>query len=132
MSKQRVAGLGPLQSAAMEFLWTNGPATVADIVAHLSKPRRAVTYTTVLVALQKLEKKGWVDHEQRGRAYLYRARVSRDDNRSQSLGDMLQGLFSGDVRGLVSQLLYIHPVTDDELRELRQLIDQRRKELKDV
>ncbi|MBX7166059.1 MAG: BlaI/MecI/CopY family transcriptional regulator [Pirellulales bacterium] len=125
-----VKSLGPLQRQLIEFLWDRGPATVAELHERLGAAGHEVTYTTVLVALQKLEKKGWVQHRARGRAYQYSARVSRKQNRTSSLGELLHKHFAGDARELVSQLLELHPASDEELRELRQLIEQRRRELR--
>ncbi len=63
-------GLGELQSEVLQWVWQRGEATVADVVGHLGR-RRPMAYTTVLVAMQKLEKKGWLTHRTQGRAYVY-------------------------------------------------------------
>ena len=57
MGKRHFSGLGKLQAEVMELVWQRGEATVAELVEEISQ-RRRVSYTTVLVAMQKMEKKG--------------------------------------------------------------------------
>ena len=74
----RILGLGSLQSEVMELVWAKKEATVAQLVEAISE-QRSVTYTTVLSAVQKLEKKGWLEHRTEGRAYVYRAVKEKED-----------------------------------------------------
>jgi BlaI family transcriptional regulator, penicillinase repressor len=120
-------GLGDLQAKVMELLWDRGEATVTEVVEHLGK-RKKIIYTTVLVAMQKLEKKGWLTHRVAGRAYVYRPARSRETAQAGLLSEMLSAVFQGDPKLLVSQLLDSRSWTADELSELRRLIEERRKE----
>ena len=125
-----VPGLGSLQSEVMNLIWKKKETTVAQLVDAIGR-RRPIRYTTVLSAVQKLEKKNWVTHRTEGRANVYRARRDRDEVGGRSLRDLLRTVFSGDVRLLLSSLLDDVELSDAQLRELRQLIEQRRKELQD-
>ena len=127
MVRRSLHGLGKLQSEVMEHLWHLGSATVAEVVELIAK-RRPVTYTTVLVAMQKLEKKGWLKHRTKGRAYVYRPARTRQQVHGSLLRDFLHSAFRGDPKLLLAQLLDDHPVSESELAELRRLIDARRKE----
>jgi BlaI family transcriptional regulator, penicillinase repressor len=120
-------GLGRLQAEVLEFVWQRGEATVADVVKHLGR-RRPIVYTTVLVAMQKLEKKGWLGHRVEGRAYVYQPAKSKATAQAGVLSEMLDAVFGGDPKLLVTQLLDSRPWTPEELAGLRQLIEARRKE----
>jgi predicted transcriptional regulator len=126
MPRKSVHGLGSLQSEVMEIVWQRGEATVAAVVDAIAR-RRVVTYTTVLVAMQKLEQKGWLRHRAEGRAYVYEPVRSRDDVRGGVLKELLHGAFAGDPTLLVSQLLDAKPLSRAQLDDLRRLIDERRK-----
>ncbi|HJS07803.1 MAG TPA: BlaI/MecI/CopY family transcriptional regulator [Pirellulales bacterium] len=129
MAKRRtVHGLGELQAEVMEIVWDKGQATVADVVEAISR-RRPVTYTTVLVAMQKLRRKGWLKHKSEGRAYVYSPRRTREQVHGGLLKEFLRSAFGGDARLLLSQLLDAQPMSAPELDELRRLIEQRKKEL---
>lgn len=127
MKERTLHGLGDLQAKVMELLWDRGEATVTEVVEHLGK-RKKIIYTTVLVAMQKLEKKGWLTHRVAGRAYVYRPARSRETAQAGLLSEMLSAVFHGDPKLLVSQLLDSRSWTADELAQLRRLIEDRRKE----
>ncbi|TWT55500.1 BlaI/MecI/CopY family transcriptional regulator [Allorhodopirellula solitaria] len=123
---EKIPGLGSLQSEVMELVWTLEEATVAQLVDAIGK-RRSVSYTTVLSAVQKLEKKGWLQHRTEGRAYVFRAARERTEVGQNKLGELLKTVFSGDPRMLLSSLIDEAGLSDSELSELRNLIDERRK-----
>jgi len=127
VAKQSWPGLGSLQAEVMDFVWAREEATVAEVHEQITA-RRKVTYTTVLAAMQKLEKKGWLKHRQRGRAYVYRPVRSRQATVGRSLRDLVKHAFEGDPKQLLVQLLDDHPMDEAELNELKKLIDARRKE----
>jgi len=125
MSKS-VSGLGSLQSEVMELVWAREEATVAQLLEAISR-KRPITYTTVLSAVQKLEKKGWLKYRVQGRAYVYRAAQQRTEVGRRTLREILKTAFSGDPRLLLSSLLDETHLSNDELLELRKLIEQRQK-----
>jgi len=127
MRRRTLPGLGSLQAEVMEFVWQRGEATVAQTVEHLGR-RRAITYTTVLVAMQKLEKKGWLAHRSEGRAYVYSPARTRETAQAGLLGDLLDAAFGGDPKLLVSQLLDARAWSEEQLAQMRKLIDVRRRE----
>ena len=70
MAQKAVEELGTLQAAALEAVWALGEATVHQVRERLAGPK-PLAYTTVLTALQKLEKAGWLTHRAEGRSYVY-------------------------------------------------------------
>ncbi|HUG91992.1 MAG TPA: BlaI/MecI/CopY family transcriptional regulator [Planctomycetaceae bacterium] len=126
--KQRsLHGLGKLQAEVMEIIWDKAEATVSDVHQVISR-RRPVTYTTVLVAMQKLDKKGWLTHRREGRANVYTPRRSREQANAGLLRELVAVAFQSDPKLLLSHLLDQHPLSQAELTELRQLIEARRRE----
>src|SRR3970040_113931 len=103
MSGRSIHGLGKLQAEVMEIVWDRGEATVTQVVRQ-NETQRPVAYTTVLVAMQKLEKKGWLKHRADGRAYVYRPARSRQQVHGRILRDFLKTAFDGDPRLLLSSL----------------------------
>jgi BlaI family penicillinase repressor len=124
---KKLHGLGSLQSEVMELAWQHGEVTVAQVAEAIGR-RRRVTYTTVLSAMQKLEKKGWLRHRSEGRAYVYSPTRNREQVGGRTLKELLKSSFQGDPRLLLASLLEETRLSDAELKELRQLIDTRRKE----
>lgn len=125
--KRSLHGLGELQAEVMEIVWNLGEATVAQVHERIMLNRK-VTYTTVLVAMQKLDKKGWLKHRTEGRAYVYEPGRSREKAHGNLLNDVLKQAFEGDPHLMLSHLLDQHPMSDSELSELKKLIESKRKE----
>src|SRR5438045_808075 len=104
MNRKSVEELGELQAAVMEAVWELGEASVHQVREMISK-RKELAYTTVLSAMQKLEKAGWLAHRAEGRSYFYRATASRGQGGRSSVQRVLQKVFGGDPMMLFRQLL---------------------------
>lgn len=62
---------GELEERIMRVLWRRGrPATVRDVHGALVKDT-PLAYTTVMTVMDRLWRKGFLQREQRGRAYEY-------------------------------------------------------------
>lgn len=120
--------LGSLQREIMSAVWQAKETTVQQVRDSLAATDRNLAYTTILSAMQKLEKAGWLKHRAEGRTYVYRSAKSWDHESKNSLRRTLQQFFSGNRTLLLQQLLADHDITDEELADLRQLIQQRKKE----
>lgn len=120
-------GLGSLQGEVMELVWQQQEATVAQLVKAIGR-HRTLTYTTVLSAVQKLEKKGWLKHRSEGRAHVFSAIRDREEVAGRTLKELLRTAFRGEPRLLLASLLEDVRMSDADLKELRKLIDMRRKE----
>lgn len=81
--------LGELEATVMDVLWrASGPCRVREVRVQLA-PQRPVAYTTVMTVLDNLHRKGWVQREMDGRAYIYRPCASREVVTAQALRDLL-------------------------------------------
>lgn len=106
----------------MSILWDLGSGTVAEVRERLADD---LAYTTVLSILQTLEEKSFVRHEEEGRAYRYHPLV---DWRSAGRGELrrlLGKVFKGSPELLLVELVSEHDLDDDELRRIRDLLEER-------
>ena len=106
----------------MAVLWERGPSTVSDVQSSLHDQ---LAYTTVLTILRTLEDKGHVGHEEEGRAYRYHATVERDEAQGSALDRLTRKLFAGSTELLLTHLVSGRRLSDDELKRIRSLVDQR-------
>jgi BlaI family penicillinase repressor len=106
----------------MAVLWELGSATVAEVQSRLPDE---LAYTTVLTVLRTLEEKGYVAHEEAGRAYRYRPLVERERAGESALRRMIRKLFKGSPELLMTQLVSDRDLSEEELRRLRRLLDER-------
>jgi predicted transcriptional regulator len=119
------ADLSDLQLAVIRVLWKRREASAAEVHAALAD--RELAITTVSTILQRLEKRGIVDHRSEGRLFIYRAAVSEPDVRRSMLGSLVESVFSGDPAAVVSQLLAAQDVSPGDLDRMHKLIDESRR-----
>ena len=129
MSKQPMDRLGKLQRAVVEVVWDMGEATVRQVWERLC-PDKEVSYTTILAALQRLEKSGWLRHRAEGKSNIYLPTRTREQAGASSVRTFVQGMFGGSALLMFRHLVEEGELSDQELQELQKLIDKRRKERK--
>ena len=108
----------------MNVLWEHGSATVTEVRDALHDE---LAYTTVLTILRTLEEKGYITHEEEGRAHRYAPTVARAAAEKSAVGKMLRKLFRGSPELLLTQLVADRKLTEDDLKKMRRLIDDRLK-----
>jgi predicted transcriptional regulator len=106
----------------MEVLWERGRATVAEVTAALPPP--PIAYNSVLTTLRILERKGYVAHEEAGRAFLYRPLIARDDAAEHAVGHLLSRFFDNSAGTLALRLIQNERPSNDELVRLKALIER--------
>ena len=106
------------ERAILEVLWDRGEASVREVNEALSDSK-PVAYNTVLTMLGILLKKSLVDYRQEGRAFIYRATVSRDEVRTQALDHLLRQFFDDSPEVLALHLVKNHALDAEDLDRLR-------------
>jgi BlaI family transcriptional regulator, penicillinase repressor len=109
----------------LQILWQKEPATVRDIYDALNEEKTS-GYTTVLKTLQIMTAKGLVVRDEANRAHVYRAAFSQDAMQSRLLADLSNRLFAGSAAQLALHALSMGAASDDELAEIRALLERRR------
>jgi len=106
----------------MGVLWDLESGTVAEVRERLSDD---LAYTTVLTILRTLEDKGYVAHEEEGRAHRYFPLVERNEAQTSALRRLTRKLFSGSTEMLLTHLVADRDLEDGDLRRLADLLEDR-------
>lgn len=89
----RAIALGRLETLIMDCLWQSDSAlSVREVASRLNGPW---AYTTIMTTLDRLFKKNLAARELRGRAFAYRARLSRADLGVQALRTAVSDIHAG-------------------------------------
>jgi BlaI family penicillinase repressor len=108
----------------MDVLWEQGAATVAEVRDALHDD---LAYTTVLTILRTLEEKGYITHDEEGRAHRYRPLVAKAKAEKSAVSKLVKKLFKGSPELLLTQLVADRKLTADDLKRMRALIDEQLK-----
>ena len=109
----------------LRVLWRKGSATVRDVHDVLNA-ERAMGYTTVLKTLQIMTEKSLVQRVEAGKAHIYSAAMREEDMQGQLLKELSEKLFSGSTALLAMHALSLQPASDDELQQIKALIERKR------
>jgi predicted transcriptional regulator len=123
MPRKRSETLTEGEQRLMEVIWTRGNATVAEVLAALPERDRPA-FNTVQTMLRIMEKKGYLRHEERGRAFIYHAKVERDDAARAAVQSVVKRFFNNSAGLLAMRLLENEELSEQELTQMRRLIDE--------
>lgn len=106
----------------MKAVWDGQPVPASDIVERLRR-EQGWAPRTVKTMLNRLVGKGALTYDVDGKRFLYTAKVNRDACIRRESRSFLSRVFDGSVAPAVVHLLSHSKLSDDELRQLRQLLD---------
>jgi BlaI family transcriptional regulator, penicillinase repressor len=102
-------------------------ASAEAIRARLTDPP---SDSSVRVMLARLEKKGFLKHQQDGVRYVYSATISPAAAKRTALQQVVQTFFGGSLKQMMTSLVAEGTWSDEELEHLKAEIDRVRKERK--
>ena len=121
MARKKSANLTEGELRLMNVLWTKGAATVGDVAASLTEDP-PLAYSTVLTTLRILERKGYLRHSKKGRAFVYEPVVAQEEASRTALGYLVNRFFGGSRELLVVNLLKQETIGRAELRRIKKMI----------
>ena len=127
MSKKSLDHFGELQRAVIEVVWELGEASVRQVWKRLCH-NKELAYTTVLTAMQRLERAGWLKHRVEGKKHIYLPTRTRSQAGAGSVRKFVQRMFDGNALMLFRQLVEEGELSDDELQELQLLVNKKRED----
>lgn len=114
--------LPPMELAIMHVLWERGPSTVQEVQVSLAGEP---AYTTVQTILNIMAQKGRTKRTLRGKAYVYRAALSRELARGSAVQDLVERMFGGSVESLLMNLTRPETVDAEMWARLRRAIAEK-------
>jgi predicted transcriptional regulator len=105
----------------MKILWQRGESVVSDLVAAMPEGE-TLSYNSVLTTVRILEQKGYVDHRQDGRAFVYRPCVAEHEASRSEVRHVLNRFFGNSRERLLLSLLGDEEISPAELQRLKNAI----------
>jgi predicted transcriptional regulator len=118
---------GSLEIKVLEALWrADAPQNVRDLQPSF----QGVAYTTLMTTLDRLHRKGVLNREKSGRAFLYRPKYTREELLSGLAGQALEAVFGSRAEDLKPILSFFIETVSRQDREslaaLERLVAERR------
>lgn len=106
----------------LKVLWDLGEGTVRDVLDAVADGEREWAYTTAQTLLGRLQDKGFVERVKRGRAFVFRPAVSRDDLLGRSLAELAARVCDGAAMPLLLNLVRSTKLSAKDFDKFRELL----------
>jgi len=110
-----------LEIKILSVLWEHGPLPVREVLTRMPDGKQRA-YTSILSAMQVMEKKGLLGHRQQGTAHVFHPEVAREDVMRPIVSEMARNVFGGKPSAVLQCLFDADGVDSAELTEIRKLL----------
>lgn len=124
MARPTQPGLTENELEIMQVLWQMAPLKVGEILERITR-RPKPAYTSLMTLVQIMDRKGYVRHEQEGKAFVYYPVLEKRNFLAQELRRLSRRLFNGNVMSLVTSLVADEHLSQSEIEELKQILEAR-------
>ena len=108
----------------LQVLWQFGPSTVRFVNDQLNEQKRAVQYTSTLKLMQIMTEKGILVSDKTQMKHVYSPSIEEKKTKGFLLEKFVDALYNGSSSSLVMQLLGNKKTTQEEIEEIRSLLDK--------
>jgi predicted transcriptional regulator len=122
MPPKRSNTLTEAELRLMKILWRRGESAVTDLVAAMPDGE-PLAYNSVLTTIRILEQKGYVEHRQAGRAFVYIPCVAEEEASRSEVKHLMSRFFGNSRERLLLSLLGDDEISAEELRRLKEAIE---------
>jgi len=119
---KKIPRISDAEWTVMKVLWSRSPLPASDIIEALEKSEHWHP-KTVKTLLNRLVKKGALDFEKDGRAYLYRPLHSESECASAASDAFLARVFGGSLRPMLAHFVEKKKISAKEMQELKRLLE---------
>lgn len=109
--------------SVLDCLWEESPQTVMQLVAKLSE-KVGWAKSTTITTLRRMEEKGLVRVDSSGKAKAYTPAVEREAAAVAETHSFLDRVYRGSVGLMMSAMAQRQELTEEDLRELREILKQ--------
>lgn len=121
--------LSKAEEQLMQFLWKRNKAFMKDLLEDFSEPKPATT--TVATLLKRMSDKGFISYKTIGKSREYFPLVKKSDYFSKHVNGLIKNFFNNSASQFASFFTKETNLSNEELEELRKIIDQQLKENKE-
>ncbi|WP_417458355.1 BlaI/MecI/CopY family transcriptional regulator [Kordiimonas sp.] len=114
--------LSDQQYQIVQVLWQLGEGSAKDVQQALEA--LSLAHTTVGTVLSRLEKKGVLSSETRGRERIYRAEINEHDVKRSMVSSLVSTLFKGDSKALLAHLVREGDFDQSDLKDVEALLEK--------
>lgn len=116
--------LSQQEEEAMQAIWKTGGGFIREFLDLLPEPRPP--YTTLASTVKNLERMGYLQSEKLGNTYRYRPLIQAEEYKKQFMSGFVSDYFKNSYKDLVAFFATQKQISADELKEIIDLIENRK------
>lgn len=110
------------EEQVMQYLWRLGAAFMKDLIDVYPEPKPAST--TIATLLKRLQDKGAVGFKKYGNVREYYPILKKEEYSSKQFQGVMKSFFGGSVSQFASFFTSEENLSDDELNELKRIVEE--------
>ena len=112
----------------MQIIWSfDKPVTRVEITDKMDSDKEIVP-STILTLLSRLEKRGFVSVEKKGKINYYTPLVSKELYLKETSKNILERMFEGSLANFITALYSGKEMTESDIKELEKFIEGKTKQ----
>lgn len=124
MPMKKLPQISEAEYEVMKIVWKNTPVSTNEVTETLTSTTDW-SPKTIQTMLKRLVNKGALTYVKEGRVFVYTPLVEEDEYISQKSSSFLSRYYDGELTSMVSAYLENDRLSDEEISELRSLLDRR-------
>lgn len=124
MPMKKLPQISEAEYEVMKIVWKNTPVSTNEVTEALTSTTDW-SPKTIQTMLKRLVNKGALTYVKEGRVFVYTPLVEEDEYISQKSSSFLSRYYDGELTSMVSAYLENNRLSDEEISELRSLLDRR-------
>lgn len=114
------------EEEAMQALWQLNGGFIKEVLEKLPEPKPP--YTTLASTVKNLEKKMYVRSEKLGNSYRYLPMIKQEDYKKRFMKGFVGGYFKNSYKELVAFFAKEKQISAEELKEIIDMIENKKTE----
>ena len=114
-----------LELQILKLLWSQSPMLAREVQMALAESGRDLAKTSVITTLNTMVGKKYLKRKKHGHSFLFSPLITTEKVSQLVLGDVVDRVFDGSTTNVLLKLFDVKRVDQEELRELRRLIDRK-------
>ena len=110
------------QLELLTFVMDHSPITVREAATRFGE-KRGLARTTILTVMEQLRKKGFLTRKDRGGVWEYSAALAKSDLLRKLTGTFADKVLGRSLSPLFAYLVEDADISDEQLAELREIVD---------
>lgn len=122
--ENNIKRLGDAELEIMLVIWDTSESVTSNYILERLHARRNWALSTLMTTLERLAKKGFVYCDRSTRTNYYSALISAQDYKAKESRSFLERLYGNSLQNLVTNLYDSNTISDEDLSDLRKLIEK--------